>query len=201
MALMAPDYWTTGIGRADLDGTGVNGPSSPPDLPLGVAVDRFGIYWTNSGSDTIGRANLDGDPSSVNQSCSPVPASPVGWRSTPPTSTQNAGPTRSGAPASAAIRAARQQAWSPASTPGGSDPTGAAGYAGPPPSNEFGVRGVKVNKKGSAKLTVKVGPGELELAKTGSVKGHARAAQSGTAKLTVKAKGKAKEEAEIARRR
>ena len=78
---------------------------------------------------------------------------------------------------------------------GGSDATGLALDAlGPPPSNEFGVRGVKVNKKGSAKLTIKVaGPGELELAKTGSVKGQRkRAAQSGKAKLTVKAKRKAK---------
>ena len=56
---------------------------------------------------------------------------------------------------------------------GGSDATGLALDAlGPPPSNEFGVRGVKVNKKGSAKLTVKVaGPGELKLARTASVKG------------------------------
>ena len=56
---------------------------------------------------------------------------------------------------------------------GGSDPTGLALDAlGLPPSNEFGFRGVKVNKKkGSAKLTVKVaGPGELKLARTGSVK-------------------------------
>ena len=66
---------------------------------------------------------------------------------------------------------------------------------GPPPSNKFSFGGAKANKKrGSAKLTVKVaGPGEVKLAKTGSVKGQRkRAAQSGKAKLTVKAKGKAK---------
>ena len=67
---------------------------------------------------------------------------------------------------------------------GGSDPTGLAlTQAGPPPSNEFGVRGVKVNKKGSAKLTVKVaGPGELELAKTGSVKGQRQARRAASAR-------------------
>ena len=78
---------------------------------------------------------------------------------------------------------------------GGSDPTGLALDAlGPPPSNEFGFRGVKVNKKGSAKLTVKVaGPGELKLARTGSLKGtHTWAEQSGEEKLTVKPRGKAK---------
>ena len=77
--------------------------------------------------------------------------------------------------------------------------TGCGGMAvdalGPSPSNSFRFGGVKVNKKrGSAKLTVKVpGPGELKLAKTGSVKGkHKRAKESGNEKLSVKAKGKAK---------
>jgi len=57
------------IGRANLDGsdpkqsfiTGASG-------PWGVAVDGRYVYWTDSKSNTIGRANLDGDPASVNQS-------------------------------------------------------------------------------------------------------------------------------------
>ena len=58
-------YWTNdegnAIGRANLDGTGVNqsfitGASEPE----GVAVDGSHIYWTNHGTNTIGRANLDG---------------------------------------------------------------------------------------------------------------------------------------------
>lgn len=62
----------TTIGRANLDGTGVNeafitGASGP----AGVAVDGSHIYWGNYGAQpvlgtTIGRANLDG--SGVNQS-------------------------------------------------------------------------------------------------------------------------------------
>ena len=50
-------------------------------------------------------------------------------------------------------------------------------------------------KRGSAKLTVNVpvGPGELKLAKTQSVKGqHTRVEPSDTEKLTIKPKGKAK---------
>ena len=70
-------YWTTlrgnpstaghgGIGRAKLDGTGVDaefisGISRDPVVPPGsLAVDRDYIYWTNFGPGTIGRAKLDG---------------------------------------------------------------------------------------------------------------------------------------------
>jgi hypothetical protein len=57
-------YWSnfaTTIGRANLDGTGVNqswiaGANDPRD----VAVDANFVYWSNFGSNTIGRANLDG---------------------------------------------------------------------------------------------------------------------------------------------
>jgi hypothetical protein len=69
-------YWTDeaptdGIGRANLDGTGIDqqfitGASSP----CGVVVDSAHIYWANQGpigtGTTIGRANLDG--SNVDQS-------------------------------------------------------------------------------------------------------------------------------------
>ena len=54
------------IGRANLDGTGVDRASSPPVrlAPAysqgGVAVDANHIYWTNRTASTIGRANLDG---------------------------------------------------------------------------------------------------------------------------------------------
>ena len=65
-----------------------------------------------------------------------------------------------------------------------------------PPSNNFRFGGVKVNKRrGSAKLTVNVpvSPGNLELAKTGSVKGqHERVQLSGNEKLEIQPKGKAK---------
>ena len=57
------------IGRANLDGTGVN-PSfiTGASNPVGVAVDANHVYWSNEDptSGTIGRANLDG--TEVNQS-------------------------------------------------------------------------------------------------------------------------------------
>ena len=58
-------YWGGGgaIGRANLDGTGVDqafitGASAGGGA--GVAVDAAHVYWTNGLGDTIGRANLDG---------------------------------------------------------------------------------------------------------------------------------------------
>ena len=57
----------TTIGRANLDGTGVEqGFIAGASEPYGVAVDGQHVYWTNRGNETIGRANLDG--SAVNQS-------------------------------------------------------------------------------------------------------------------------------------
>src|SRR3954470_8177420 len=71
-------YWTQGqgatstIGRANLDGSGVN-PNFIPHAsgvqdfdPLvtgsgaGIAVNSTAIFWQNSGSGTVGKANLDG---------------------------------------------------------------------------------------------------------------------------------------------
>ena len=59
-------YWTNpgAIGRADLDGSGVD-QSFVPDVPCclsDVAVDADHLYWSHSyqGTSAIGRANLDG---------------------------------------------------------------------------------------------------------------------------------------------
>jgi virginiamycin B lyase len=67
-------YWThspSRIGRANLDGTGVNQTFIIFPIPIGanpsaVAVDDNSIYWTNFGTQTIGRADIDG--SSANPS-------------------------------------------------------------------------------------------------------------------------------------
>ena len=67
-------YWTNydpgTIGRANLDGTGVDQSfiTGLGTSPLGVAVDDAHAYWTYWDTDTIGRANLDGtgvDPSFI----------------------------------------------------------------------------------------------------------------------------------------
>lgn len=56
---------TARLGRANIDGTGVNQGFITGAQGPGVAVDSKHVYWTNRTSDTIGRANLDG--SGVNQ--------------------------------------------------------------------------------------------------------------------------------------
>lgn len=66
-------YWGNGtpIGRVNLDGAFpesnfiprslVPGPDQGPYVACGgLAVDALHVYWANSSSDTIGRANLDG---------------------------------------------------------------------------------------------------------------------------------------------
>jgi virginiamycin B lyase len=66
-------YWTsanggtaTTIGRANLDGTGVNANFiTGAENPCGVAVDSSYVYWAGDVGSSIGRANLDG--SGVNQ--------------------------------------------------------------------------------------------------------------------------------------
>jgi hypothetical protein len=49
------------IGRANLDGTGVNQNFITADGNVtGIATDGSDIYWGNEGTNAIGRANLDG---------------------------------------------------------------------------------------------------------------------------------------------
>ena len=64
-------WWTNSaantIGRASLDGTGVDQSFiSGASVPTQIAVDAGHVYWANFSSNTIGRANLDG--TGVNQS-------------------------------------------------------------------------------------------------------------------------------------
>ncbi len=72
-------YWgnlaePASIGRASLDGTGVNDSFLPGNKYVaGVAVDSRHVYWANNLGGTIGRANLDG--TGVNQSF--IPGTPV----------------------------------------------------------------------------------------------------------------------------
>jgi virginiamycin B lyase len=67
-------YWASTaphnmIGRANLDGTAPKNDFIPAaSSPGGVAADVEHLYWANFGGDTIGRASLDGNPASVNQS-------------------------------------------------------------------------------------------------------------------------------------
>ena len=68
------------IGRANLDGTGVDQSFiTGADGPHGVAVDGQHIYWANSPG-AIGRANLDG--TGVDPASSPGRRTRGGWRST-----------------------------------------------------------------------------------------------------------------------
>src|SRR5690349_5928730 len=55
------DYSGGTIGRANLDGTGVEDSFiQTGGEPRAVAVDGSHIYWANYAGGTIGRANLDG---------------------------------------------------------------------------------------------------------------------------------------------
>ena len=185
------------IGRANLDGTDVDQSFIEPGGGNGLAVDDAHVYW--SVATWINRANLNGagaeygfiDLQRIDTVMYEIAVngSHIYWIG-------NVGPSRNAIGRANIDGSQVTNKLITGFNPfGGSDPTGLALDAlGPPPSNEFGFRGVKVNKKGSAELTVKVaGPGELTLANTARVKGQRkRAAQSGKAKLTVKAKGKAK---------
>jgi hypothetical protein len=86
-------YWTnasSGVGRADLDGSNADSafiPVSAAGNPVGLAVDDQHIYWSdpNASPPTIGRANLDGSnanptfiPLSYVEPISGRPAQPIG---------------------------------------------------------------------------------------------------------------------------
>ena len=120
-------YWTNPsqtIGRANLDGTGVDQSFIAGTTGLtGVAVDAAHIYWASDGG--IGRANLDG--TGVDRTSSPAPAARSASRSTPGTSTgRTSSPTRSGAPTSTAPASTR------ASSP---TPTASLGWPSTPPTS------------------------------------------------------------------
>src|SRR5262245_5331032 len=59
-------YWANGttpgsIGRAKINGSGANNNLvTGLDAPTQVAVDSKFLYWSESGTNRIGRANLDG---------------------------------------------------------------------------------------------------------------------------------------------
>jgi hypothetical protein len=77
-------YWSneqgTSIGRAKINGVGLNNSFVPATNPFGVAVDSKFVYWAQPNS--IGRANLDG--SSPNQNfVSTGSPSPMGIAVTP----------------------------------------------------------------------------------------------------------------------
>lgn len=55
------DNWHETIGRANLDGSEVEGAFiTGANQPCGLSVDSSHIYWVNFEGETIGRANLDG---------------------------------------------------------------------------------------------------------------------------------------------
>jgi len=201
-------YWTnltgTKIGRANIDGTGIDpnfitGASSPD----GVAVDSAHIYWANSTAPgTIGRANLDGNPASVNQSFITGATTPCGvavdsahvlWT--------NVGNSMTGG---GTIGRANLDGTSPDQSfiTGASGPCGVA--VDSLPSNAFSFGKLKRNKrKGTAILTVIVpGPGTLQLSGRGLVKQRPAGAlhrprtlakvvsAAGSVKLKIRSKGK-----------
>jgi hypothetical protein len=70
----------TTIGRADLDGSGIDD-SFVPDASgeAGIAIDGSYIYWANDGANAIGRSNLDGsdpDPTFIPDATSGHDAAP-----------------------------------------------------------------------------------------------------------------------------
>jgi hypothetical protein len=184
-------YWLSpqSIGRANLDGSGVNQSFlAGASQATGLAVDTAHVYWgIESANGAIGRANLDGtgvDLSFIN-GISPkgvaVDAAHVYWTDTYKQTIGRASLDGTGVDRN--LIEARAYLYLTVDA------------LSAPPSNKFRFGGVKVNKKrGSAKLTVNVpvGPGDLKLAKTGSVKGQRERIEPGEEKLTIKPRGKAK---------
>jgi hypothetical protein len=189
------DTFNGRIGRANLDGTGVDpsfitGIDPGVSEPLWVAVDDAHVYWTTG--QTIGRANLDGtgversfiNAGSYSTGIAVDPAhvywtgfdDRIGRANLDGTAVERSFITRLGGtlfdshigPKGTAVDALR--------------------------SFRFGK--VKRNKeKGTARLALEVpGPGALELAKADSVKGaRKRADPKGKARLPVRPRGEAKQ--------
>lgn len=234
-------YWANGandIGRANLDGTGVDNAFLNVGTTRAIAVDGSHIWWTNTGAGAIGRANLDGsdaDPAYISVPGSPsdlyglaVDATHVYWSEQGGNAIGRANVDGTGVVANfiSGLNGPRgvdvdgaHLYWANAGTnsigraridgtgpdvnfiTGANDPWGVAVDAlplppsGDPPSNEFTLGKVKRNKdKGTAKLTVSVpGAGELDLARTKSVKADEELAEiAGERKLSIKPKGRAK---------
>ncbi len=194
----------TRIGSANADGSDVQEGFISPTLTneFGVAADIQGIWWIGLSPKGHGRT--------------PAEASEIvdGVYRTPPTggSATNVVPPGTLTACGGLAVGATHVYWADSGSVGrarfdgtrattrlvstGSGCTGVAVDAlGPPPSREFSIGKAKpADKHGMAELTVNVaGPGDLELAKSGRVKGAtAVAAQGGDVALTVKTTGSAK---------
>jgi hypothetical protein len=179
------------IGRANLDGTGVDeGFIGASDLQ-GVAVDDPHLWWAFSGrfSGGIERANLDGTGVETVSFFTEEELSPCGVAVTDTHLYWKTG----GSIGRANLDGSRPR--HELITGAGVGCGLAVDALGPPPSNDFSFGKVKENKrKGTAKLTVTVpGPGELDLAKTKRVRPDDEPAEvKGKEKLSIKPKGKAR---------
>jgi hypothetical protein len=196
-------YWTPSpgfpnvilaIGRANIDGTGVDPdfiPRGPPGSGVlgDIAVDASHIYWTEGGG--VARANLDGsqiDATFIDVGASSLAVDGAHFY------------LATGSPSPTAVPRA------------GCDPPGVIGRASLTGTVDAGFRintvfiplGIavnfsvgklrKANNKGIAELTLEVpAPGEIALAQTTKLKGaEVRAKAAGEVRLAIKPRGKAK---------
>ena len=189
------------IGRANLDGTGVDQSFIEPGGGNGLAVDDAHVYW--SVATWINRANIDGagaeygfiDLQRIDTVMYEIAVngSHIYWIG-------NVGPSRN-AIGRANLDGSRvtNKLITGFNPFGGSDPTGLALDAlGPPPSNEFGFRGVKVNKNGVGEAHGQGGGSRRAQArKDRKPEGHAHLGRAvGRGEADGKAEGQGKEEAE-----